>query len=114
MKGVLRRIIDKYGTYGVDWMGFVLSRKNKLTYHHIDKKCEKGKKTIDNGAPLTKRGHNLLNYIELEDYELYEDWNNLFRQINDSEQPPTEEHYEKMKMLRLRGRSLENYLKDKK
>ena len=77
MKAVLERLVERHGTYGVDWMGFTLSKKNPLTYHHIIKECEKGKKTVENGAPLTKQAHAFLNCLERVKPDLYEEWNEL-------------------------------------
>lgn len=100
MKSVLEKLIERHGTYGTDWMGFTISRKNPLTYHHIQKNCHKGKRTIENGALLTKRAHRFLNCIEKDDPELYDEWNALFKDINDSELPPNEGHLQKIKTLR--------------
>ena len=108
MKAILKQIMEKYGTYGVDWMGFALSKKNPLTYHHIEKVCDKGEKTIENGAPLSKKAHRFLNFIEVNDSELYDEWNRLFKEINSSENSPTEIHQEKIKTLRKKGKELEN------
>lgn len=107
MKAVLEKLVERHGTYGVDWMGFVLSKRNPLTYHHIQKECEKGKRTIENGAPLTRRAHLFLNCLEKSKPELYDEWNELFKDINKSASPPTEEHNEKIKALRKKGESIE-------
>ena len=114
MKGVLERLVERHGTYGVDWMGFTLSKKNPLTYHHIKKESDKGKKTVENGAPLTKDAHRFLNCLERMKPELYDEWNDLFLDINRSEAPLTMEHKEKIKTLRKKGESIENYYRKKK
>lgn len=114
MKAILRKIIERHGTYGVDWMGFNLTKKNPLTYHHIEKECDKGEKTIENGAPLSKKGHRFLNFIEINDSELYDEWNRLFKEINSSEKSPTEEHQEKIKTLRKKGQKLEKKFMNRK
>ena len=106
MKAVLERLQERHGTYGVDWMGFTLSKRNPLTYHHIQKESEKGKRTLENGAPLTRNAHRFLNCLERNEPELYEEWNELFKKINVSEAPPTEEHEEEIKVLRLKGEKI--------
>ena len=107
MKAVVERLIEIYGTYGVDWMGFELRRSNPLTYHHIKKDCAKGKKTLENGALLSRKGHRFLNCLELHCPILYEEWNALFIEINNSKAPLTEKHKQKIKTLRKKGQQIE-------
>ena len=46
---------------------------------------------------------------------LYDEWNDLFREINISEAPPTEEHNEKIKVLRKKGETIEeSYFKKRR
>ena len=78
MKAVVERLIERHGTYGVDWMGFELRRSNPLTYHHIKKDCDKGKKTMENGALLSRKGHRFLNCLELTSPDLYETNTEIF------------------------------------
>jgi hypothetical protein len=72
----------------LDWMGYVITEYNKPTYHHIVKREEllKDNKdigaTLENGAYLGKRSHEMLHQIELIDHDLYECWNDLFLMIN--------------------------------
>ena len=73
-----------YCTYEKDWMGFKISKRNFLTFHHITKRCMKGLEDIDNGALLGKKSHELLNMIEIFDEDLYNRWNDLFMDINAS------------------------------
>lgn len=114
MKAVLERLVERHGTYGVDWMGFTLSKKNPLTYHHIQKESEKGKKTLENGAPLTKNAHRFLNCLERVKPDLYDEWNELFKEINQSEAPLTEEHEQKIKTLRKKGEIIEKSFMNRK
>lgn len=72
----------------IDWMGYLITEDNKPSYHHIIKK-EKLKRinesidaTVENGAYLGKRSHEMLHKIELIDHELFECWNDLFLIIN--------------------------------
>lgn len=114
MKAVVERLVERHGTYGVDWMGFVLRRSNPLTYHHIIKDCDKGKKTLENGALLSRKGHRFLNCLELNYPSLYEEWNALFTDINNSKAPLTENHIQKIKKLRQKGKQIEeNFMNGK-
>ena len=72
----------------IDWMGFKITEVNKPSYHHI-KKAEDLRKenesdiaTINNGAYLGKKSHELLHKIEYLDKDLYDSWNYLFLVIN--------------------------------
>ena len=72
----------------IDWMGFKITEINKPSYHHITKAEDLRKNnesdiaTIDNGAYLGKKSHELLHKIEYLDKELYDSWNYLFLIIN--------------------------------
>lgn len=72
----------------IDWMGSPITKKNKPTYHHIEKVCDLKEKrenhspTLENGAILGVKSHRKLNLLEVLDPELYESWNYLFRVIN--------------------------------
>jgi len=79
---------------GIDWLGDEISKDNPLTYHHITKKSCGGRKTINNGALLTKRSHRYLHdVIEVEDTTTYMFINYCFKMLNDSKQPPNESYY---------------------
>lgn len=46
--------------------------KKDLTYHHIDKACDGGPKTIENGAILSSNSQKWLHcHIEMKDIDLY-------------------------------------------
>lgn len=49
--------------------------KKRLTYHHLEKKCDGGENTLDNGAVLNREAHDFLHYLERTDPELYEEIN---------------------------------------
>ncbi len=115
MKSVLESLLKRHGNTLTDWMGFTINKKNPYTYHHIQKSCDRGKKTIENGAVLGRQSHRFLHFIEKKNPDLYEEWNDLFREINQSEDVLKEEHYDKIKVLRQRGYDIENhYMKRKK
>lgn len=54
--------------------------KERLTYHHIKKKCDGGKETIANGALLNREAHDLVHYLESNERELYEELNEALMQ----------------------------------
>ena len=78
-------------------MGFRITEENKPSYHHIIKaeelrhNKESDIATIENGAYLGKKSHELLHKIEVIDKDLYDLWNNLFLEINRLGTYPTEE-----------------------
>jgi len=75
-----------------DWMGNLITEENYRTYHHIEKaedlrkNNESDQPTLENGAFLGKKSHEQLHRIEHLDYELYIEWNKLFREINDKKE----------------------------
>lgn len=93
----MKKIYYSKGTEYIDWMGFKIDDINKPSYHHI-KKAEdlrkenvSDKATINNGAYLGKKSHELLHKIEDIDIELYESWNYIFLLINKMKCYPIED-----------------------
>lgn len=84
----LKSIFYPEGSEYIDWMGYPITNKNKPSYHHIEKACELRHKheddeaTVENGAYLGKKSHEILHKIECYDPELYECWTYLFEVIN--------------------------------
>jgi len=91
MASKLDILIKNFDCYDYDWMNFKISENNPLTFHHVNKACEKGKKDLKNGALLTRTAHEYLNIIEELDYERYVELNKLFILINRSGVKPTDE-----------------------
>ena len=87
MRSALRDLIDIFEHDDIDWMGFHQSSKNKYTYHHIVEKKNKGETTINNGAILTHNAHRLLNILAEDFPKAYDDYQNLFRYINNTKKP---------------------------
>lgn len=93
----MRKIYYPKGSLYLDWMGFRITEENKPSYHHIIKaeelrhNKESDIATIENGAYLGKKSHELLHKIEVIDKDLYNSWNNLFLEINRLGAYPTEE-----------------------
>ena len=99
MNNVLKELIKIYEPGDTDWMMDKTSRKNPFTYHHIKEKRNKGDKTLENGAILTKRSHAYLNYLYHTQKGNYNNLNTMFQELNDSKMPPTEEYFDKVLAL---------------
>lgn len=93
----MRKIYFSLGKEYIDWMGFRITEENCPSYHHIEKaetlrkKHESDVATVENGAYLGKKSHELLHKIESLDKELYIMWNQLFRIINESKKYPSDD-----------------------
>ena len=74
----------------LDWMNYKLVRKD-ITFHHIQKHENGGKRTVDNGALLMRVGHNYLHTIEHYNLPTYVAINKMFKYINSQHHEPTEE-----------------------
>ena len=90
MRETLRLMISQYSIHKIDWMGYKVNKENPYTYHHLKKKCHGGKETIENGAVLTRTGHEYLHIVESRDIELYNYINNVLKQINEQGFMPLE------------------------
>ena len=84
---VLTRMIDRYEPDDEDWMGFKLSNNNTYTFHHIRERRAGGKEEMENGAILTRFGHQFLNYLDHHNKRAYNDYQAIFRQINKNKGP---------------------------
>ena len=80
-----------YNPDGFDWMNFKISKNNPPTYHHIKERRSGGKLTIENGAILSNFAHQLLNILDRFCKKAYNDLQNVFIKINNSNLPPTNE-----------------------
>ena len=83
-----------YKTKERDWLGYKIYRNIPLTRHHIFKRVYGGANDISNYALLIEKSHEDLHRIEKIDLQAYNELNNLFRQLNESMQPPNEEYYQ--------------------
>lgn len=88
MKEIVFLMMNEYNLKKIDFMGYVLSKENPYTYHHIKKRCHGGEVSLKNGAILTKIAHEYLHIIESRDLELYEYINNVLKQINEQGHEP--------------------------
>jgi hypothetical protein len=74
---------------GLDWLNYKIVRADALTYHHIKKRADGGKRSIENGAILTQIAHRYLNLIEYQDIDKYNAINKVFQIVNDQKCEPT-------------------------
>ncbi len=89
MKNITREMLEIYKPFSdLDWMNYKLVKKD-LTYHHILKKEDGGKQTIENGCLLMPVAHQYLHLIEYKDLETYNAINKIFRYVNQQGYEPT-------------------------
>lgn len=81
---------------GVDWMDYKIVRTSDLTFHHIKEARNGGKRVLENGAILVKASHQYLNYLDRYYHKHYNDLNYLFKQLNMTMQPPTQDYYDEV------------------
>ena len=73
--------------------------KTQISYHHLVKRAEGGKKTIHNGALLMPVAHELLHIIECKEIKIYEMINNLSGSKKPNYKTDTSSKYNKLKSL---------------
>lgn len=99
MKHRTSRMVRIYELTDTCFMGFPLTKESRFTFHHCIKKEHGGSNSIDNGAVLTNDAHQLLNYIEMNYYEIYYQINNKLIEISKGKQHPTKEQLHDIKNL---------------
>ena len=82
----------------LDWMNYKLVR-NQLTFHHIEKRENGGKKDLSNGALLMPTPHQYLHLIECKDIETYIALNKIFKIINTQLKEPNKDQREIIEYL---------------
>lgn len=105
----IRLMIRIYQTKDIDWMGYKICKRNKLTKHHIFKKVYGGPNDISNYALLVQKSHMYLHLLEQKDHEVFLELSKLFRELNDSLSPPTEEYYKKINKVLKKTRVKEPF-----
>ena len=103
MKPVVIELVQRHSNencdWNIDWMGYLITENNPLTFHHIIKKADGGEMSVENGALLTQDAHNELNVIEQKYPSTYIELNKLFAELNISGKPPTEEYWHKLRLI---------------
>lgn len=100
----VKTMLKIYKTKNIDWLGYEVCSNCKLTRHHIFKKVYGGVSDISNYALLIEKSHEYLHLLEQKDHRAFIELSNLFRELNDSLAPPTEEYYEKVSKILKRTR----------
>jgi hypothetical protein len=89
MKNITGKMLKIYvPVSGLDWMNYRLV-KEEVTFHHIKKKSDGGKKEINNGALIMPVGHQYLHLIEYLDIDTYLELNSIFKIVNMQGKEPT-------------------------
>ena len=71
----------------------------KLTGHHIVPVRDNGKTVWNNIALLSRKQHDLFNFIENKDFIIAKKLNELFYELNLSMSPPNNEYYKEIECL---------------
>ena len=99
MDSVKRKMLKIYKPISnLDWMNYKLVKKD-ITFHHIVKAENQGKRTIENGALIMPVGHQYLHLIECKDIETYIAINKIFKYVNQQMCEPTREQREIIEYL---------------
>ena len=104
MKHKTKVMVKIYKTDKVDWLGYKIDRNNKLTIHHIFKQSYGGLNEFSNYALLVEKSHNYLHVLETKDHEVYLELNKLFKELNDSLEPPDKYYYEEVEKVLKKAR----------
>lgn len=99
MKHRTSKLVRIYELTDSCFMGFPLTENSRFTYHHLIKKEFGGDNSLDNGAVLTREAHALLNYLEMNYYDIYYQINNKLIEINKMKKHPTKEQINDIKRL---------------
>lgn len=90
MNEVTKKLITNFNIIDKDFMGYIIEPIDKLTYHHIIKKENGGKKTYKNGAILIRdTSHNYIHIIEDRELDMYLFINKILKEINRQGYLPT-------------------------
>ena len=84
---LLQSLIKIYQPCNFDWLSYQITKKNILTLHHIIKVENGGNTEKENCALLTKRSHRALHICENEDFILYSEINDFFKEVICTGQP---------------------------
>ena len=100
MKNITREMLKIYKPLSnMDWMNYKIVKKTDITFHHIQKKENNGKETVDNGALLLFISHQYLHIIEYKDINTYIAINKMFEIINKQGYEPSYEQREIIEYL---------------
>lgn len=99
MNKITREMLHIYEPVSnLDWLNYKLV-KEQVTFHHIQKKEDGGKKIISNGALLMPMPHRYLHIIECKDIKTYTTLNKMLKIINNQRYEPTKDQREILECL---------------
>ena len=99
MSDTLKIMLRLWKVETMDWLGY--DNLERYSYHHIKKKSDGGKTTIENGAILHQSSHQYLHTIEFYDLERYIFLNNILKAINKQRSMPSIEQLKEIKLVLL-------------
>lgn len=115
MKAVTREMLKIYKPLSnLDWMNYRIVNKQDLTFHHIQKREDFGRETIENGALILKHSHQYLHLIEYKDIRTYDAINKIFKYINQQRHEPTREQREIIEFMLREFESIHRWDKNSK
>lgn len=115
MKAVTREMLKIYKPLSnMDWMNYRIVNKQDLTFHHIQKREDFGRETIENGALILKHSHQYLHLIEYKDLKTYDAINKIFKYINQQRHEPTQEQREIIEFMLREFESIHRWDKNSK
>lgn len=115
MKAVTREMLKIYKPLSnMDWMNYRIVNKQDLTFHHIQKREDFGRETIENGALILKHSHQYLHLIEYKDIRTYDAINKIFKYINQQRHEPTQEQREIIEFMLREFESIHRWDKNSK
>lgn len=99
MNKITKEMLKIYKPYSeLDWLNYKIIKKD-VTFHHIIKREDGGKGTIENGALIMPVAHQYLHLIEYKDIDTYIAINKFFKFINQQHHEPTLEQREMIEYL---------------
>lgn len=108
----IKEMINIYYPYSnLDWLNYQIN--GEITYHHIIKKCDGGKRIISNGALLIPTAHQYLHLIEHLDPATYDLLNDYFRIINRQKEEPKQYQREDIEQMLLDFEKIHRWEKGK-
>lgn len=114
MKKITNEMLKIYKPYSnLDWLNYKLI-KESVTFHHIEKRENSGKREIQNGALLMPVSHQYLHLIEYKDIKTYDAINKIFKYINQQRHEPTREQREIIEFMLGEFESIHRWDKNSK
>ena len=99
MNKITKEMLHIYKPFSqLDWMNYKLV-SGQVTFHHIEKREDGGKRELSNGALLMPTPHQYLHLIECKDIKTYIALNKIFKVINNQLAEPNKDQREIIEYL---------------